>query len=363
MSTSADRSNNLDVIRFVAAAAVIYGHAFPLNSAGSPGFLSNSVQTIGVKVFFMLSGLLIAQSWLSDPHVLRFAARRALRLFPALAVVLLLSVFVLGPVFTTLPLREYFSNERTWRYLGNIGLNITYDLPGVFAANPYKNAVNGSLWSLPVEVCMYLATPVVLTLATLLRRPRLVLWLVTIVSVLASAWFVRTPGHQSDFVAYGIGLTSLLDVAPFFAVGALCCVEGWQKKVSPQTAVLVFFLAVMFPSLTPVVDELVLMVLVPVLVLGLGFAENPRFARAGRFGDVSYGLYLYGFAVQQVVTALAGKAISPQLNAAIALVICIVCAWASWHLVEKRALARRPRAPARTEPFSTARTESATVRA
>ncbi|MGV3621467.1 MAG: acyltransferase family protein [Archangium sp.] len=342
MRTPADRSNNLDVIRFVAAAAVIYGHAFPLNLASSPGFFSNSVQTIGVKIFFMLSGFLISQSWDSDPNVFRFIQRRALRLFPALAVVLVLSVCVLGALVTTLPLNEYFGNARFWSYLGNINLNISYDLPGVFGSNPYKTAVNGSLWSLPVEVSMYLLTPLILTAGAWLRRPRLVLWVATLVSIALSTLYVRMGATPPIAVFYGIGLVSLLDVAPFFIVGMLCCAYGWHRALSPQTAALAFLIAMLFPSATPVVDELVLLVLIPIVVLGLGFSKEPRYATAGRHGDVSYGLYLYGFVVQQTVTHFWGGAMPPVLNALISFVVSLALAYASWHLVEKRALELRP---------------------
>ncbi|PZR13477.1 MAG: hypothetical protein DI536_12010 [Archangium gephyra] len=339
-----DRVNNLDVIRFVAAAAVIYGHAFPLNLAGSPGFLSNSVQTVGVKIFFMLSGFLIAQSWDSDPNIFRFLQRRALRLFPGLAVVLLLSACVLGPLVTTLPLKEYFGNARFWSYLGNINLDISYDLPGVFGDNPYKVAVNGSLWSLPVEVTMYLLTPFILTAGAWLRRPRLVLWVATVVSIVMSTLYVRLGATAPITVFHGISFVSLLDVAPYFIVGMLCCAYGWHRVLSAQTAALAFLVVLLFPAATPVVDEFVLLVLIPVVVLGLGFSKEPRYANAGRHGDVSYGLYLYGFVVQQTVTHLWGGAMPPVLNAAISFVVSLALAYASWHLVEKRALELRPRA-------------------
>ena len=341
---STERNNNLDAIRFAAAAALIYGQAFALNGMASPGFLSNSVQTIGVKIVFMLSGFLIAQSWEGDAHLFRFLARRAIRILPGLALVLLLSGLVLGPAFTTLPSSEYFRDSRFWSYLGNIGLEISYDLPGVFAKNPYPNAVSGSLWSLPVMGCMYLLAPAVLTLAALSRRPRLILWLVVMGSVAASTIFVHLASRPLTTARYGIALSSLLDVAPFFAIGALCFSYGLHHKLSAQTASLALLLSVLFPSQSAVIDELVLTALVPVVVLGLGFAGEPRFAKAGRFGDVSYGLYLYGFPVQQAVTALHGGAMSPLLGAAISLLISLGLSLASWHLVEKNALMLRPRA-------------------
>lgn len=340
-----ERSNNLDIIRFIAAGSVIFGHAFPLNEGVSPGFLSNSVQTIGVKIFFTLSGFLIAQSWASDPHLGRFFARRGLRLFPALAVVLIFSMVVVGWAFTTLPSGEYWSHPRLWRYLGTLSLNITYDLPGVFATNHYPTAVNGSLWSLPVEVVMYLCTPVVLTLGRLVRSRLAVLWVVSVSGVAASAWFVHGTPTPVPGIAYGMALSAVLDVAPYFAIGALAAESKWHLRLDAQTAVVALLVALMFPVRHAVIDEFILCVLVPIVVLGLGFAPSPRFARAGRFGDFSYGLYLYGFVVQQSFAALFGGAMNPIVNALLSLVVALALALASWHLVEKRALALRPRSP------------------
>lgn len=338
-----ERVNNLDAVRLVAAAAVIYGHAFPLNLGTSPGFLSNSVQTIGVKIFFMLSGFLIAQSWDGDAHVGRFLLRRALRLFPGLALVLLFSAFVVGPIVTTLPLTEYFSNARLWSYLGNLNLNISYDLPGVFARNPYPTAVNGSLWSLPVEVLMYLLVPPLLFVGTLMRRTRAVMWASVLVAACLNVALVRLPLAPTRFVFHGVSLVSLLDVAPYFVIGMLAYVSGWRERLSAQGAAMALLIAILFPAGRPVVDELLLMCVIPVLVLGFGFSREPQFARGGRFGDLSYGLYLYGFVVQQFVTHLWGAAMPPWLNALISLLVSLALAFFSWHAVEKRALNLRPR--------------------
>src|SRR5581483_536908 len=155
--------NIFDFVRLIGAALVIYGHAFVLTGSAPPAFLGNGVHTIGVKIFFVVSGYLVAQSWLRDRNLVRFVCRRVLRIFPALAAVVLLTVAVLGPVMTSLPLAAYFSAPAVPLYLRNILLYINYGLPGVFLHNTYPSAVNGSLWSLPAEVSLYLLTPLMLS--------------------------------------------------------------------------------------------------------------------------------------------------------------------------------------------------------
>lgn len=162
MPRAVPRTNNFDALRLLAATVVVYGHAFPLTKTAQVVILGNSVESLAVKVFFVISGYLISESWLRDPQINRFLIRRALRIFPALIVVVLLSVLVLGPLATTLSIAGYFGNISVLMYLKNIFLYPVYYLPGVFQSNPYPIAVNGSLWSLPVEFSMYLLTPLLL---------------------------------------------------------------------------------------------------------------------------------------------------------------------------------------------------------
>ena len=144
---------------------------------------------LGVYIFFSISGYLIAQSWDRDSHALRFFIRRGLRIFPALIVVTILTVFVLGPAITTLPIWEYFKSNSTWGYFSNIILYMSYALPGVFEHNTYPNAVNGSLWSLTTEFGMYM----LLMIFGVLRLPRaatpVVAGFMMLLSIFRNHWF------------------------------------------------------------------------------------------------------------------------------------------------------------------------------
>lgn len=154
--------NNFDWLRLLAAVTVIYGHAFPLTNTPSLLILDNSIQATAVKIFFVISGYLICLSWMSDPNIHRYLAKRLLRIIPGLAVVVTLAAVVVGPVFTTLTMHEYFSNSNFFNYFKNLILYPIYNLPGLFQYLPYKIEVNGSLWSLPVEFLMYLILPIIL---------------------------------------------------------------------------------------------------------------------------------------------------------------------------------------------------------
>ena len=135
------RSGGFDALRLVAAAMVIFGHSFPLTGhADSPGLLANSVQTIGVKIFFVISGYLITRSWQSDPH---FGTLLAQKIPPNHARSdrhLLAHSPGRRSSAKQLPVFDYFKHSGTTFYFWNVALYPIYDLPGVFTDNIYPGA-------------------------------------------------------------------------------------------------------------------------------------------------------------------------------------------------------------------------------
>jgi peptidoglycan/LPS O-acetylase OafA/YrhL len=160
---SQGRDNNFNLIRIVAALAVLVTHSFAVaigtgDAEPFRGSLGMTMGSIAVDVFFITSGFLVTSSLLNRQSTIEFIWARAVRIFPALLVMLFLTVFVFGVLFTSLPISTYLSLPKTYIYLvkcGTLFMGVDYTLPGVFASNPYKSVVNGSLWTMPYEVCMY----------------------------------------------------------------------------------------------------------------------------------------------------------------------------------------------------------------
>jgi peptidoglycan/LPS O-acetylase OafA/YrhL len=336
------RENNFDAVRIMAALVVIFGHAHPLSAQPDPVLLGNSVQSVAVKIFFVVSGFLVAKSWWSDPHVGRFLVRRGLRLFPALAVLLLLTIAVLGPLFTTLPLGQYASDPSTLRYfIYNIVLYPVYALPGVFLDNTYPGAVNGSLWSLPVEVSMYMLLPVLAGIAALARSRAVFVALAAIGIVLSLRYLLSTP-PDSQIVWWGTGSRSVADVGPYFYLGAIIAATRLERMLNPGAALLMVAIAALFQLPQYWMQQIVLMVVLPYAVLSFATIASPGISKVGRFGDPSYGIYLYGFPVQQALFAIGGPDMGPLENTAYAIPAVVLLAYLSWHSVEKRALSFKP---------------------
>ncbi len=168
------RENNFDFLRFFAAALVLFAHCYPLvgRKMDEPLTVLTGYEKgggIAVGIFFVISGYLITASYLNSRSPVSFLTKRALRILPALTVAVLLSAFVIGPMVTSWRLDNYLTSAKTWEYLKNILLITEYELPGVFNQNVYPDVVNGSLWTLPLEVMMYMGV-LALGLVGFLRR-------------------------------------------------------------------------------------------------------------------------------------------------------------------------------------------------
>jgi peptidoglycan/LPS O-acetylase OafA/YrhL len=345
LSGAAVRGNGFDGLRLAAAALVIVGHAYPLTGNAAPGLLANGIQTIAVKVFFVISGFLITGSWIADPNIARYILRRCLRIFPGLALLCLLTMWVIGPVFSSVGLVEYLRSAGTRFYFWNLALYPVYSLPGVFEHNTYGPAVNGSLWSLPVEVAMYICT---IALASAPPRTRqIVIPLFAFVLLTASIYFVRLHLPAKPTVIWGTSMTSFLDGAYYFFAGSAIFVLRLQRYSNWWLGAAVFAVAAFYVD-GSVNGEIVLALVLPYAVISIGMTHTRTLERLNG-NDYSYGLYLYGFLIQQALIATIGR-VTATANAIMALPIAFGLAMLSWHLIEKRALQLKPRRRKRLDP-------------
>lgn len=332
------RSNNFDFVRLGAALSVLFSHQFALHALPEPVVLR--YQTLGgfaVMIFFAVSGYLITSSWHRDPNLRRYAIRRLLRIWPGIACTVLLCLFVLGPFVTELPLSQYFRDHTTRTYLSNLVFRIQPFLPGVFPHSPLANIPNGVLWTIPIELRCY-GYLAILGLLGVLRFRLALLALVAGTAV----WY------------YGVyGIESVLDqthqhifeveYATFFFSGSVLYFfkDIWtppRRKVTCGVAVVVLGAAAYFAN-HPLIAAFIM---VPYLVIAFGTASFPVIHRFGRFGDLSYGVYIYAFPVQQTVI-WATPSLDVYQHLAMAIPITLVLAWLSWHLVENVALRYKPR--------------------
>lgn len=333
MRTLADvfvgKSNNPTFIRLLAALAVIYGHTTAIVPGATPDWI---VVTTGyafaggvaVDLFFLISGFLVTASILNS-GVRNYVVSRVLRIYPALWVNLVLVTFVLGGIVTTLPLTEYLVEPHTWKYFK--GLAFTYQggffLPAVFTQNP-NQAVNGSIWSVVIEVWLYVAV-LGAYLFGLMRSRALfnTLFFVVIVAI----WSDKT------WLPTSLQGATLLHVSLFFYIGSFLYLNKDSVPVSPYFLLIALFLA----GITLNTDRFPFGYILLMVTFFCSVSFFKQFAWMDKWGDYSYGVYLYGWPAQQY-TAWAFPHFSGAQNCVTSMTIALVCGVASWHLVEKRAL-------------------------
>ncbi len=336
------RDNNFDALRLVAAACVMFSHAFLIaegTEAREPLIVLTGRQSIlgltGVFVFFTISGFLVTQSFESTRSPLRFLAKRMLRIFPGLFAALLVCAFVFAPAVTSLPLAEYFRQSEIYGYVvGNTLLNLSvHELPGVlFMNNPVGLEVNGSLWTLRYEFMMYL---MVLALGMLRLLDLRVLLLLLALGLACLQWeglaFLGTWGWLLAFFVSGMVLYKLRHKRRIFDGRlALLAAAGLVASVPLRQ----------FIELFPLFGG----------YLAIYAALEPRLPviPAARFGDLSYGLYIYGWPVEATIMHLSGGQAAWWQVFLLALPIAAAIAWLSWHVVEEPMLRlkwRRATAP------------------
>ena len=345
MTALPPRQNNFDALRLIAAISVIFSHSF-LIAEGTQNrewlILLTGNQCIlgltGVFVFFAISGFLVTQSFEQTANPLHYLAKRALRIFPGLFAATLMSAFVLGPLVTTLPLGAYLSRPEPYEYVvANTMLDQTvHELPGVsFVENPVGLEINGSLWTLRLEFTMYLMVLGLGLLRLLTVRAALLLLAFGMACLhfemldelenwgwifqLLSGW-----GWLVGFFAAGMALYKLRHTRVLDGRIALLALAGLVLSIPLRQ----------FITLFPVFG----------CYLALWLALNPRLPviPAARFGDLSYGLYIYGWPVEEAVIWLHGGHAAWWQVFSIALPATAALAFLSWHLVERPMLRLKP---------------------
>lgn len=346
-SVTQGRNNNFNLIRIVAALAVLVTHSFVLSS-GNPDdeplrqTLGMTLGSIAVDVFFVTSGLLVTASLLRSESVVAFAWSRCLRIFPGLLVMLVLTVFLVGPLFATLQPASYLLDPRTHAYLikgATLVTGILDRLPGVFESNAYPASINGSLWTMPYEVRMYVLLAV--------------LWAVVHKAFgLRGAQFTRAV--QLLAILSGVGLVvghfmssrdpTFLRLFFMFFAGAALFVSRERVRLSAR-----FFLLALVASTVASINQhlffVVYTVSLPYLVIYLAYVPSDAARRYNKVGDYSYGIYIYAFPVQQSLAALM-PGISAMAMMAASLLATTGLAALSWHFIEHRAIGLRKRSVA-----------------
>jgi peptidoglycan/LPS O-acetylase OafA/YrhL len=341
---SVGRDNNFNLIRFVAATAVLVSHAWPLSSGeGAQQPLSaltgHTLGTFAVFLFFAMSGFFIASSYARSQSASLFLRARALRLFPCLIVSVILVALVMGPLATTLSPAAYLSHPDVLKFIfRNISLAWPqYTLPGVFEANPYP-AVEGSIWTLFHEVLCYGLVLLAGVLGLMARRRAMTLALLAYGLLWVLPDLVDLSVHRRILQTRELSLPFVFGITFWI----------WRDRIVLSAWILAGLAGLAYMAAGSLAGFPVMMLALTYGVFWCGYLPGKTLRQFNRLGDYSYGIYIYAFPMQGLVVWLYGD-MGPYTNIALALPPTLLCAVLSWHLVERPALAMaRPRT--RMEP-------------
>lgn len=350
-----DRDNNFNLIRIVAATMVLASHSFALATGSAQNeplrtTLGMTFGTIAVDIFFVTSGYLVGQSIARSGSLKLFAIARILRIYPGLLVALFITSLACSIWFTSYGWREFWSSSQTWKYLiKNSTLafpsGIEYLLPGTFVGNPWSKpmggSVNSSLWTLPLELQMY----VLLAIGYACVRFAKNRW--------HANWHLRDGLRRTLVCVAGIavpldlyttvtGFHDLqLHLFTMFFIGAALRFVDVKRALRIGPAIVLLTTIVCLALLDRRLFAVAYILGVAYVVLAAAYLPGGFLRRYNRLGDYSYGTYIYAFPVQQAV-AYWWRGITPWEMTAVALPVTLLLAVLSWHLVEKKALALKP---------------------
>jgi peptidoglycan/LPS O-acetylase OafA/YrhL len=330
-------ANNFDFLRLVAALSVVFSHSF-LIAAGVRSYepvvrLTHNQCTlglVGVFVFFVISGYLVTESYCRRPKPGGFVLRRFMRIYPALIPNGVLCALVLGPIVTSLPLAVYFSGHGVRDFLVEIATLWPgpLALPGVlFADTPVGLLINGSFWTLRFEVYMY-AMVLILGVA---RGPRLSVSIALLVLGIAAIWW-----DERHSLMWLHDIRGWLWMLSHFAAGMVMYFLRDRIAFRWYWALLALAGLVVFSAIGEFITFFALSG--GYLTIYAATRYWPAVDYARHVGDLSYGIYIYGWPCEEFVMWLSGgKAAWWQVFLG-ALGLVLPLAWLSWHGVEKWAL-------------------------
>ena len=338
LSAASNRPSGFDYMRVVLATLVVCSHA--INVCYGVAFTeavwrgpARPFLAIILPMFFALSGFLVAGSFERCKTIISFGGLRVLRLMPALAVDTIIGALLLGPIFTVLPLATYFHDPAFFSYFLNIVGKIHFVLPGVFGSNPWPDFINQQLWTLPFELICY-TTLVGLAFFGIAQRPKL---------FLVAAFGANLLIFLIKYYEHGLEPTYLF-IGPLLVQCFLYGIAAYLFRRSIVWDKTLFWIA----SAATVVClslpgwDFVVPLPATYITVYLGLLQ-PKRNRIINSGDYSYGIFLYGFPVQQMVVAAFGHGHQQwYTNLLLALPITFALAVFSWWCVEKPAMRLKP---------------------
>jgi peptidoglycan/LPS O-acetylase OafA/YrhL len=333
------QSNNLNLMRLLAAVAVLFAHCWPLAlDASAQDPLSRALSSytgrklvisgLAVNMFFIISGYLVTKSAVMRSNLVEFTWARILRIYPALIVNVLAVSLVIGPIITSATLVEYFSDSLLWKFVSKnlVMWDAAYYLPGVFEQTMSK-AVNGSLWTLPLEIRCYIGVG-------LLYLTRALNYRILVTLIFAGLYALHVAMPEAEI----LGASAATPNYVYFILGGNFFLYRKWIPAHPIFPTVLLIGGLLMSGVW--YGDVAAMLGCVWLVLWAGLVAHPLPSFRRWLGDPSYGVYIWAFPIQQLTIVL-WSGLSPWGVLVITLPTTLLISVLSWRYVEKPALAQK----------------------
>lgn len=319
--------NNFDFIRVLLAFIVFVGHLGALSGSGRLTFLTHSPVEVAVFSFFIVSGFLIARSYERSSSLKSYAKKRFNRIVPAYLLVVFLCTILLSLV-STLSFSDYFGNIQVYKYFfwNSIFMNfMAPSLPGVFG----NAAVNGALWTLKIEMCFYFAVPLIFLLFGKNNKYRnLSLIVLYFLSLIFLNYFEMAGKSQ---------ISRQLPGSLCYFIGGMLIYFHFETFIKHKNTLFIIAIITVWIDLIlhiKLFSPIMISIIVLYIAYSLKFLNN-----FGKYGDFTYGIYIFHFPIIRVFAALGLFAgYNPFFMSFVCMLVVIGVGIASWHLYEKKFL-------------------------
>lgn len=323
--------NNFDLLRLIFASMVVVAHCSELSGAPALRWIPEVLsQRMAVEGFFTMSGCLVVASYERSSSLRQYFEKRARRILPLYWFVLIFGM-ILGATVSTVPLKEFALSSDVIKY---VAAQFTFanflhpTLPGVFTHN-LMTAVNGSLWTIKIEVMFYMIVPVIAFLCVKLGR-----WQVLSTIFLLSCVY-RVVCERSQHDSLAVQLPGQLS---FFVVGAAVYYYFPWIKANTRWVWLTAIAAYIAYLFVGSIAFRALGISLTTLCCGLFL---PPWPGPTKYGDFSYGVYVFHWPIVQMFIVAGLFASQPILALALVGAIVAILAVTSWNWIEKPFLRRK----------------------
>jgi peptidoglycan/LPS O-acetylase OafA/YrhL len=333
------KKNSFSFLRIFLAAMVVFSHSHPLGGFGSENFFGSSQENYGIFAvynFFILSGFLITRSYINSPSFGYFLWNRVLRIFPGFWACLTIAVLFFAPIIYCTNhgnIVEYFQIkiDNPLSYIKeNFFLEIKqYGIANLLKSTPYQTAFNGSLWTLIYEFKCYLLIGFIGSLGILRTGKKVIfylflfLWLIYVLDI-------GVPGAAKKIIPFFSDIY-MLKLPMYFLAGSTYFL--FMEKIVFKHKFFLVALGLTVISLQYNFYSLVAPLTLPYLLFSLAF--KLPLTNFDKYGDFSYGLYIYAFPVQQMAAFFKLNTTGFTSYFIVTLSVSTIFAILSYHLVEK----------------------------